>query len=82
MLTAIMPKPDISVIGPGRLGTALARALHEAGYTIEEIVYREGPSARSAKELARELDSKAVTTAKLSDVVILCVGDSQNHHVR
>jgi predicted short-subunit dehydrogenase-like oxidoreductase (DUF2520 family) len=72
-----MPKPRISLAGPGRLGSALARALHGAGYEIAEIVYRRGPSARAARALAKELHSKAVVVPDIAAVVLLCAGDSQ-----
>src|SRR6185312_11564527 len=72
-----MAKPCITVVGPGRLGTALARALHESGYAISEIVYRRGASSARAKSLAKELNARAVTTITPAPVVFLCVGDSQ-----
>lgn len=72
-----MPKPHITIVGPGRLGTALARVLHDSGYQISAIVYRRGSSSARAKLLAREVKSRAVTTITPSDVVFLCVGDSQ-----
>lgn len=72
-----MIKPRITIVGAGRLGTALARVLHDSGYKISEIVYRPGSSAASAKSLARELKSRAVTSITPSEIVFLCVGDSQ-----
>ncbi|MGH9522089.1 MAG: Rossmann-like and DUF2520 domain-containing protein [Terriglobales bacterium] len=72
-----MPKPRITVVGPGRLGTALARALHDSGYPIAAIVHRPGSSAAQARALARDLKSRAVTALNPSGVVFLCAGDSQ-----
>lgn len=72
-----MRKTPISLVGPGRLGASLARALHAAGYPIAEIVYRRGPSARNAKALAKALRTKAVVSPSLAPVVFLCAGDSQ-----
>lgn len=77
MLRSFMSKPRISLAGPGRLGSSLARALHAAGYGIAEIVYRRGPSARTARALAKEVHSKAVVSPALAPVVFLCAGDSQ-----
>jgi len=78
MLPGFMPKPCISIVGPGRLGTSLARALSGAGYRIAEIVYRPGPSARAARALAKELHAEPlVYPEQFAPVVFLCVGDSQ-----
>jgi predicted short-subunit dehydrogenase-like oxidoreductase (DUF2520 family) len=73
-----MAKPPISIVGPGRLGTSLARALKRAGYPIAEIVYRPGASARSARALAKELRAQPLLyPEQFAPVVFLCVGDSQ-----
>lgn len=73
-----MPRQQISIVGPGRLGRSLARALKRAGYTIAEIVYREGASARHAKSLAKELRAEPLLyPQQYAPVVLLCVGDSQ-----
>ena len=45
-------KPTISIIGAGRLGTALARALSTRGYRIEAVVARRKQSALRAARLA------------------------------
>ncbi|MBD0325539.1 MAG: DUF2520 domain-containing protein [Pyrinomonadaceae bacterium] len=42
----------VSIIGAGRLGTALARALSHCGYTIEAVVARSITSARRAARLS------------------------------
>ncbi len=73
-----MAKPSISIVGPGRLGTSLARALHAAKYKVAEIVYRPGPSASAAKELAKELRAELLFyPEQYAPIVFLCVGDSQ-----
>ena len=73
-----MAKPKISIVGPGRLGTSLARALKRAGYPIAEVVYRPGPSARTARALARQLGAQPLLyPEQYAPVVFLCVGDSQ-----
>src|ERR1051325_4478482 len=53
--TTSMPrKPTIALVGAGNLGSVLARALHVAGYRVEEIVARErSQSMRRAHQLAR-----------------------------
>jgi predicted short-subunit dehydrogenase-like oxidoreductase (DUF2520 family) len=53
-------KPKVSIIGAGRLGTALARALSSHGYPIRSVVARRLQNARKA---ARLLDDKTATFA-------------------
>ena len=72
-------KPEIAIVGAGNLGSALALALHAAGYRIREIIYREGGSKQRARRLAAQVRSRAVELlqAKLSaKVVWICVPDS------
>jgi predicted short-subunit dehydrogenase-like oxidoreductase (DUF2520 family) len=69
-------KPTISIVGPGRLGSALAVALHQADFQIDEIVVR---SPGQARGLARAVGAKAITAQRAaleSNVVWLTVGDS------
>ena len=73
-------KPKIAIVGAGNLGSALARALHGAGYRISEIVYRGSGRRQRARQLAARVHSRAVALpqARLpADVVWLCVPDSQ-----
>jgi predicted short-subunit dehydrogenase-like oxidoreductase (DUF2520 family) len=72
-------KPEIAIVGAGNLGTALARALHAAGYRIREIIYREGGSKQRARRLAAQVRSRVVALphAKFAaHVVWICVPDS------
>ena len=70
------PKPEVSIIGAGRLGTALAIALAGEGYSIRSLVARRRDSARRAaalldgstsalalKELAKETMNRAMNRA-------------------
>lgn len=70
-------KPVITLIGAGNLASALAMALHAAGYRIDEIVSR--PSSRQrAEPLARSVRARVVTgsNATLSaDIIWFCVND-------
>jgi predicted short-subunit dehydrogenase-like oxidoreductase (DUF2520 family) len=69
--------PSITLIGAGNLGGALALALRQAGYRIDEIVSRPGSLAR-ARRLARRVQARAVTraNARLSaDIIWFCVSD-------
>src|SRR3974390_3486708 len=44
-------RPPICIVGPGRLGAALAINLHRAGWTVERLVVRSG--ARRSGKTAR-----------------------------
>ncbi len=71
-----MNRPTIAIIGPGRAGSALARALCTAGYPIAAIY---GRNPESARPLAAELRARATQTAAgaldLADLTILAVPD-------
>ncbi len=57
----------------------MARALHAAGYRLDEIVFHAPASQRRARTLARELGAPAVAldNARLdADVIWLCVPDA------
>ena len=81
MLPAMAVKPSIAIVGPGRLGQALAVELKRAGYTISEIVSRNTvASKRKARELARKVQARVSTNnnAHLDvDLVWFCVPDRQ-----
>jgi len=72
--------PGLSIIGPGRLGGALALALERSGYSIETIVYR-------SFEPAREVASKLLAEPSLiafdqldslsSPVILIASGDPE-----
>ncbi len=72
-------KPSIAIVGAGSLAMALAPALREDGYAIEEVVSRDAPqSRRRASALARRVGARPATMATAgfkADVVWLCVSD-------
>ena len=73
-------KPSIAIVGPGRFGTALARALIGAGYRLSEIVSgRSKTSRQNARGLARfAKTATSLTKSRLDvDVIWLCVPDQQ-----
>jgi predicted short-subunit dehydrogenase-like oxidoreductase (DUF2520 family) len=71
-----MQKPTIAIIGPGRAGSALGRALHNAGYTIAAIGGRNPDNVRNlAEELGARACQSPATTIDLADLTILAVPD-------
>jgi len=71
-----MQKPTIAIIGPGRAGSALGRAMHAAGYTIAAIG---GRNPENVRNLADELGARAcqspATAVDFADLTILAVPD-------
>src|SRR5215212_247046 len=74
-------KSEVSIIGTGRLGTALAVALAEGGYTIRSLVARRVQSARKAASLldaeVQVLAAKELRTLMDADVFFITVPDDQ-----
>ena len=73
-------KPRIAIVGPGRLGTALAVELRRSGYQISEIVSRNSPaSRRKARALAKRVHATAALAgARLTGgLVWFCVPDRE-----
>jgi predicted short-subunit dehydrogenase-like oxidoreductase (DUF2520 family) len=81
ILPAMAAKPKIAIVGPGRLGTALALELRRAGYQIKEIISRDhSNSRRTARALARKTSAQLTTrkNAQLTtDLVWFCVPDKE-----
>lgn len=71
-----MQKPTIAIIGPGRAGSALARALQAAGYSIA-AVYARRPER--GQLLAAQVGARQTRTPEgavdLADLTILAVPD-------
>ena len=75
------PKPQISIIGTGRLGTALAIALASEGYPIDSLVARRRDSARRAAALL-DVPVRASVVKELADrpapeVLLIATPDDQ-----
>ena len=85
LFSAAMPraqvKPTIAIVGAGRLGSALAHELNDAGYQIREIVSRENEtSRRRAGKLAESLgvrQSEMKSAVLDADLIWFCVPDGQ-----
>lgn len=53
-------KPTIAIVGPGRLGSALALQLRRAGYGIREVIsHNTAASRRKGRDLARKIGARA-----------------------
>jgi predicted short-subunit dehydrogenase-like oxidoreductase (DUF2520 family) len=76
-------KPRIAIVGPGRLGSALALELRRARYRISEIVSGDSAAShRKAREVARKVQAtwKATGAHLDADVIWFCVPDRQIAH--
>ena len=80
MLRAVK-RPSIAIVGPGRLGTAIALSLARSGNRISEIISRQDrESLAAARRLSRKVGAHAAHTrsARLdADVSWFCVPDSK-----
>ncbi len=78
---AMAAKPQIAIVGPGRLGSALACELVRAGYRIPEIVALNAPaSQRRARRLARLVPARVLTSSRATlsaDLIWFCVPDRE-----
>jgi predicted short-subunit dehydrogenase-like oxidoreductase (DUF2520 family) len=73
-------RPHIAIVGPGRLGSALALELRRAGYRISQIVSRNSrASRRKARALAKRVHAESSVTGERieADLVWLCVPDRE-----
>jgi len=73
-------KARIAIVGAGRLGTALARHLKQAGYTITEIIHHGSVAKRQTRLLARKVRAhlSPIADAQLNAKVIwFCVPDRE-----
>jgi len=75
----IRSKPTVSIVGAGRLGTALARALAQNGYTVEAVAARRKRSAERAARLVGTsplaLSSTELDRLPPSDILFITTAD-------
>jgi predicted short-subunit dehydrogenase-like oxidoreductase (DUF2520 family) len=81
MTTENKLKPEVSIIGTGRLGTALAIALAQEGYSIGALVARRRENARRAAALldvpSRVLALKDLADRPPSELLLIATPDDQ-----
>ena len=74
-------KPRVSIIGAGRLGTALGVALLHCGYSIQSLVARRAQNARKSAALLdgkpQVLAAKQLPSLRPADVFLITVPDDQ-----
>lgn len=74
-------KPAVSIIGAGRLGTALSVALSARGYSIQSLVARRAQRARKAATLLdgnpQVLAAKQLLSLRPADLFLITVPDDQ-----
>jgi 3-hydroxyisobutyrate dehydrogenase len=68
--------PKIGVVGTGRMGSNIARRLHDVGYPIVALYDVNPESARdTAKETGGEVTSSLARVSELADVILTVVTD-------
>jgi predicted short-subunit dehydrogenase-like oxidoreductase (DUF2520 family) len=80
MLPGMAGRPRIAIVGAGNLGTALAVALHRAGYVIDAIIARKASKSRAgARKLARQVNARLLLNLEQvkGQVVWFCVPDAE-----
>ncbi len=66
---------DVAVIGAGRVGTAIAVRLRDAGYAVVGVSGRAGTAERAARYLPGVPVVEAAVAARAADIVVLGVPD-------
>src|SRR5689334_20046490 len=71
--------PDFTIVGAGQLARVLVHALHDAGYSISEIVSRDLPESKQrTQRLSRQVNATAAVFARAefkAAVIWLCIPD-------
>ena len=78
MATPTKQRPSFSIIGPGRVGQALATALQAAGYRLDSLVFKDRARAESCRALfpgATPLDSDQLQRLPSSDLILITTPD-------
>lgn len=74
-------KPTVAIIGAGRLGTTLGKALADAGYDIQNVVASTpGHARRSAKLISRDVrpvDAGSLHELRFNEVILITTPDRE-----
>jgi predicted short-subunit dehydrogenase-like oxidoreductase (DUF2520 family) len=74
-------KSTVAIIGAGRLGTTLGRALLEAGYDVQNVVARTPAHARRSAELisrdVRPVDAASLHELRFNEVILITTPDRE-----
>lgn len=71
-----MNRPSIAIVGAGRAGTALGRALHAAGYPVVAVHSLSPTSAaRLATHTGAQVTGTAIAAVRAADLTLLTVPD-------
>jgi predicted short-subunit dehydrogenase-like oxidoreductase (DUF2520 family) len=71
-------KPSVALIGPGRVGSVIGRALHRAGYPLCAVIGKQRQSARAACRFigcSEQLATTDLGAAAAAGLVLLAVPD-------
>ncbi len=71
-------KPSVALIGPGKVGGAVGRLLHQAGYRLSAVVGRNQERAVAACRFigcVAQLATTELSSAAKTDILLLAVGD-------
>jgi predicted short-subunit dehydrogenase-like oxidoreductase (DUF2520 family) len=68
-------QPTIAIIGLGKVGTVLGRALHQAGYTIASVSSRDHAKAERVATMLCSRSTTAVEAAQSADITLLTISD-------
>lgn len=74
----IEQRSTVSIIGPGRVGQALATALQAAGYSLDALVVKEAVQIEACQSRfphAMVLDSKQLQNLPASDLILITTPD-------
>lgn len=77
-------KPSIALIGPGRVGCAVSRRLHEAGYPITAVISRNRQRASEACGFigcSTDLAADQLADGATAQIILLAVPDDQIQNV-
>jgi predicted short-subunit dehydrogenase-like oxidoreductase (DUF2520 family) len=68
-------KPTVAIVGAGRVGSALAGALHAAGYPISVVWSRAGTSARTLADRVGASTCPLQEVVRHADLIVIAVSD-------